>query len=129
VKFIHGSSVKNSQRTKIIAKSLEIAKDRSVSTKNPTEEEVNFSDEEITKNVALSKDNAEQNKNIRNASMVNQITTETISEITSKGKLRGVRKIKEYTQNEGKTFVAVYTWSSRDNSAASEMRKKMTEKN
>ena len=131
-KFTCGSTVKNSQRTKLLAKSLEIAKDKLKTSKSKDSDEINFTADELEgMDVGGGGDAASTSNSgsIRNASLINQITTSTITEITSKGKLRGVRKIKEFTRNGGKTFIAVYVWSDKDNTAAEQMRKKMSDGN
>lgn len=131
-KFTFGSTVKNNQRTKLLAKSLEVAKDKLKTSKSKDSDEINFTADELEgMDVGASGDAASTTNSgsIRNASLINQITTSTITEITSKGKLRGVRKVKEFTRNGGKTFIAVYVWSDKDNAAAEQMRKKMSNGN
>jgi formamidopyrimidine-DNA glycosylase len=50
----------------------------------------------------------------REAKVVNDNTVETMTKISSGGKLQGVRKIRDYVKDDGKTYVAVYVWSDKD---------------
>jgi len=56
---------------------------------------------------------------------VNESTVSAITNITAKGRLVGVRKIRDYQRDDGKTYVAVYQWSEKDNAAADAARKRM----
>ena len=50
---------------------------------------------------------------------------ETITTITAKGRLTGVRKVRDSQTNNGKTYIAVYQWSDKDQSAAESIRDRM----
>jgi hypothetical protein len=65
------------------------------------------------------------NKSLRSANVLNQTLTETVTSITSRGKLVGVRKVRDYTQNNGKVYVGVYQWSEKDLAISESVRTKM----
>jgi hypothetical protein len=43
----------------------------------------------------------------------------------SQGKLVGVRKANDYQKDNGKTYVAVYVWSEKDQAISENIRKRM----
>ena len=49
----------------------------------------------------------------------------TVTNLTSKGRLTGVRKIRDFRRNDGKTYVAVYVWSDKDQATSEYIRNRM----
>jgi hypothetical protein len=76
------------------------------------------------------RENQEQKSNTatRVASILNETLTNTVDSITSKGRLTGVHKIKEFSKGDGKLYVAVYEWSVENQQAADQIRNMMNYK-
>jgi hypothetical protein len=49
----------------------------------------------------------------------------TVTTITARGRLTGVRKIQDEVRQNGSQYVAVYQWSQRDQDASELMRSRM----
>jgi hypothetical protein len=117
-KFAYGSNIDTQRRVNIIGKSISTAQDI-VNSDKSNSKPLSFTDKELE-----TKSNETANS-LRDAKAVNEATVNTITTITSKGRLLGVRKIRDYQRDDGKTYVAVYQWSEKDNSAADNVRKRM----
>jgi hypothetical protein len=117
-KFAYGSNVDTQRRVNIIGKSISTAQDI-VNSDKANSKPLSFTDKELE-----TKSNETVNA-LRDAKAVNEATVSTITTITSKGRLLGVRKIRDYQRDDGKTYVAVYQWSEKDNAAADNVRKRM----
>ena len=117
-KFAYGSNVDTQRRVNIIGKSFSTAQDI-VNSDKANSKPLSFTDKELE-----TKSNETSNA-LRDAKAVNEATVSTITTITSKGRLLGVRKIRDFQRDDGKTYVAVYQWSEKDNSAADNVRKRM----
>jgi hypothetical protein len=117
-KFAYGSNVDTQRRVNIIGKSISTAQDI-VNSDKSNSKPLSFTDKELE-----TKSNETANS-LRDAKAVNEATVSTITTITSKGRLLGVRKIRDYQRDDGKTYVAVYQWSEKDNATADNVRKKM----
>lgn len=137
VKFIRGESVSSERQTKVVAKALELAEDKSLaanSTKQtdgtlltPSAEELEKKDTEGSDiKIASLKDmkdpnqtesnktdSAKRKANIENAQWI----TSTIL-IKAQGSLRAVHKTKDGSSNDGRTYYAVYEWSPKAQSAS-----------
>jgi len=133
VKFLRGESVSSDRKTKVIAKALELAEDNTLAgnttrtaeghtvTPDATALEAKAdSDAKIeavkiddpTQTESKKSDVAKRKANIENL----QVATSLVS-VTASGSLRGVHVTAEGSQNDGKTFYAIYTWTPRDNAA------------
>ncbi len=123
VKFVYGSNVDTQRRVNIIGKSISAAQDifnSNKSSPNPIE----FSDKELEANESVAKPGSSSNT-LRDAKAVNETVSNTITSITAKGRLLGIRKIRDYQNDDGKTYIAVYRWSDKDIAAADTARKRM----
>jgi hypothetical protein len=123
VKFAYGSSVDTQRRVNIIGKSISSAQDIIHSSK-PNSAQISFTDKELETDTSPKKDEKQENA-VREAKAVNEATVSTITTITAKGRLVGVRKIKDFQRDDGKTYVAVYQWSEKGTDAADSARKRM----
>lgn len=141
-KYIYGKDVTTSQKVQVIGKSMEKFNDNLIKSVYKGDEVPTFVDkqieDEISKerkvNVNLPNASASDLKNQdltryqREAKVVNDTTIETMTKISSGGKLQGVRKIKDYVKDEGKTYVAVYAWSEKDVETINYIKQKMLAK-
>jgi hypothetical protein len=129
VKFVYGNEVSSKRRISIIGKAIEDAEDLNKSSKQTQDDLISFNDIELEKSLDLNgPDYNFSESTMRKASLLNETISETVTTITSKGRLAGVRKVKDYSQNDGKTYVAVYQWSEKDLASAVFIRKKMNKK-
>ena len=129
VKFIYGSEVNTQRRVKILTYALEKAGDTSKindenNTSSKTDQEL---EEEFTNIEKKNNYNSEiTDHSLRQAaSRINKNIMETITTITAKGRLTGVRKVRDSQTNNGKTYSAVYQWSDKDQSAAESISDRM----
>lgn len=126
-KFINGKNVSTERRVKVIGKSIEEAQDNKLDKFKSQDGTINVTDKQIEyepyvdKNQQSSQDASAQ----RNAKAINETIVTTITSITSKGRLTGVRKIRDFQRNDGKTYVAVYVWSDRDQATSEYIRNRM----
>ena len=141
-KYIYGKDVSTSQRVQVIGKSMEKFNDNLIKSVYKGDEVPTFTDKQIEdeigkeRKVNLNLPNANTNdlKNQdltryqREAKVVNDTTIDTMTKISSTGKLQGVRKVRDYVKDDGKTYVAVYVWSDKDIETINYIRQKMLTK-
>jgi hypothetical protein len=127
VKFIYGNDVNTNRRVMIIGKAIEQAKDQS--RIDSPQDLLQTNDKQIEQ--AIARDgapNERSNSSLRSAKILNETVSETLTTITSKGKLVGVRKIRDFQRNDGKLYVAVYQWSEKDQATVDNVREQMNRK-
>jgi hypothetical protein len=125
VKFIHGTNISTERRTKIMGLAIEKAQDSS--NKNSDLNSVmDFSDKELEKEAASKPTSSSESFAEKSASIVNKTMVTTITVITSKGRLTGLRKVKDFTRDSGKVYVAVYQWSEKDQATSKYLREQMS---
>jgi hypothetical protein len=130
-KFVYGKDVSTSRRVKVIGRSLEAAKDNKLTAYSNKEGDIEITDKQIeglplAGGSSLKTDTsstAERQANALNATIVT-----TITDITSKGRLVGVRKVRDFQRNDGKVYVAVYVWSEKNQAASEYIKKRMQNK-
>jgi len=141
-KYIYGKDVSTSQRVQVIGKSMEKFNDNLIKSVYKGDEVPTFIDKKIEDeigkerkvNLNLPDANANDLKNQdltryqREAKVVNDTTIDTLTKISSAGKLQGVRKVRDYVKDDGKTYVAVYVWSDNDIETINYIRQKMLTK-
>lgn len=141
-KYIYGKDVSTSQRVQVIGKSMEKFNDNLIKSAYKGDEVPTFTDKQIEdelskeRKVNLNLPNATTNdlKNQdltryqRDAKVVNDTTIDTITKISSAGKLQGVRKVRDFVKDDGKTYVAVYVWSDKDMETINYIKQKMLTK-
>ena len=126
-KFVNGQNVSTERRVKIIGKSIEEAKDSKLDQFKSQDGTINVTDKQIENNPLFDKaqQSSQDNSTVRNARAVNETIVTTVTNLTSKGRLTGVRKIRDFKRNDGKTYVAVYVWSDKDQAASEYIRNRM----
>ena len=141
-KYIYGKDVSTSQRVQVIGKSMEKFNDNLIKSVYKGDEVPTFIDKKIEDeigkerkvNLNLPNANTDDLKNQdltryqREAKVVNDTTIDTMTKISSAGKLQGVRKVRDYVKDDGKTYVAVYVWSDKDMETINYIRQKMLTK-
>jgi hypothetical protein len=107
-KFLHGENVSSDRRIKVIGRAIERAQDRGITESTSRELETG--------------DNKANHTAQRQASRVDETLVTALTTITSAGKLRGMRKARDYTVDGGRTYVDVYEWSEKQQGAADQIR-------
>lgn len=141
-KYIYGKDVSTSQRVQVIGKSMEKFNDNLIKSAYKGDEVPTFTDKqiedemgknrEVNLNLPNTNNNDLKNQDLtryqRDAKVVNDTTIDTITKISSAGKLQGVRKVRDFVKDDGKTYVAVYVWSDKDMETINYIKQKMLTK-
>lgn len=141
-KYIYGKDVSTSQRVQVIGKSMEKFNDNLIKSVYKGDEVPTFTDKQIEDemgkerkvnlNLPNTNNNDLKNQDLtryqREAKVINDTTIDTMTKISSAGKLQGVRKVRDYVKDDGKTYVAVYVWSDKDMETINYIKQKMLTK-
>lgn len=122
VKFIYGEEVDSTRTTRIIAKSIDHAKDNSVNAmQSDLDTTVNVTDIEL-ENEQEQPSVADQNTSRRIADSVNKVIAESVVNVSSGGRLTGLRLVSDDLRESGKIYVATYRWTEKDTETARSVR-------
>jgi len=130
-KFVYGKDVATSRRVKIIGRSIEAAKDNKLTAYSNKEGDIEITDKQIEGLPLTGGSNTKTNTSStaeRQATALNATIVTTITDITSKGRLVGVRKVRDFQRNDGKVYVAVYVWSEKNQAASEYIKNRMQNK-
>ena len=130
-KFVYGKDVVTSRRVKIIGRSIEAAKDNKLTAYSNKEGDIEITDKQIEGLPLTGGSNAKTDTSSsaeRQATALNATIVTTITDITSKGRLVGVRKVRDFQRNDGKVYVAVYVWSEKNQAASEYIKNRMQNK-
>ena len=122
VKFVHGQTVSTDRRVKIMAKSLDKARDNTLNRFKSNDDNLNFDSRELEN---AGSENTSNNTSRRIADRVENTLVNTVTTITAKGRLTGVRKVRDSVVQDGKLYVAVYQWSEKDQATSEFIRGRM----
>ena len=122
VKFVHGQTVSTDRRVKIMAKSLDKARDNTLNRFKSNDDNLNFDSRELENSGS---ENTSNNTSRRIADRVENTLVTTVTTITAKGRLTGVRKVRDSVVQDGKMYVAVYQWSEKDQATSEFVRGRM----
>ena len=122
VKFVHGQTVSTDRRVKIMAKSLDKARDNTLNRFKSNDDNLNFDSRELEN---AGSENTSNNASRRIADRVENTLVNTVTTITAKGRLTGVRKVRDSVVQDGKLYVAVYQWSEKDQATSEFIRGRM----
>lgn len=122
VKFVHGQTVSTDRRVKIMAKSLDKARDNTLNRFKSNDDNLNFDSKELENSGS---ENTSNNTSRRIADRVENTLVTTVTNITAKGRLTGVRKVRDSVVQDGKMYVAVYQWSEKDQATSEFIRGRM----
>jgi hypothetical protein len=124
IKFLRGETVSTNRMTRVIAKSIERAQDNTLNKFRTADGAINVTDNDIESNEANAninpseEENSRSNTALRKASVNSaQIVTSTIT-VSAKGRISAVTRERAGVVDDGKTFMAVYTWTPRGQTAA-----------
>lgn len=126
-KFINGKNVSTERRVNVIGRSIEEAQDNKLEKYKSQDGTINVTDKQINAESSFDKNqqSSQDSSAIRNAKAINETIVTTVTNITSKGRITGVRKIRDFQRNDGKTYVAVYVWSDKDQATSEYIRNRM----
>jgi hypothetical protein len=126
-KFVNGQTVSTNRRVKVIGKSIEEASDNKLDKYKSQDGTINVTAKQIESDFSgdQNQQSSQETNAVRNARTINQTIVTTVTNITSKGRLTGVRKIRDFQRNDGKTYVAVYAWSDKDQATSEYIRNRM----
>lgn len=130
-KFVYGKDVATSRRVKVIGRSIEAAKDNKLTAYSNKEGDIEITDKQIEGLPLTGGSNAKTDTSSsaeRQATALNATIVTTITDITSKGRLVGVRKVRDFQRNDGKVYVAVYVWSEKNQAASEYIKNRMQNK-
>jgi len=127
VKFVHGQTVSTDRRVKIVARSLDRARDNTLNRFKTADGTVNFTAAEIENDMpaGVGGESSRDNTSRRAADRVENTLVTTVNTITAKGRLTGVRKVSDRIVGDGKIYMAVYQWSEKDQATSEFIRGKM----
>lgn len=129
VKFVHGKDVSSSRRVKVISRSLERAADSTLNKFQSTDSTVAFKASDLEQDAVPASNDGEfttkGNTARRNASVIDQTLVDTVTSITARGRITGVRKTRDMKVDDGKTYVAVYEWSEKQQATSEFVRDRM----
>jgi hypothetical protein len=126
-KFVNGQTVNTNRRVKVIGRSIEQAQDNKLDKYKSQDGTINVTDKQVDYEPYVDKNqqSSQDTSAMRNAKAINETIVTTVTNITSKGRLTGVRKIRDFQRNDGKTYVAVYVWSDKDQATSEYIRNRM----
>jgi len=126
-KFVNGQTISTDRRVKVIGKSIEDARDNKLDKYKSQDGTINVTSKQIESDPIAdqNKQSSQENTAARSANTINQMVVTTVTNMTSKGRLVGVRKIRDFQRNDGKTYVAVYVWSEKDQATSEFIRNRM----
>jgi hypothetical protein len=130
-KFVYGNDISTRRRVKVIGLSIEAAKDNKLTAFNNKEGDIEVTDkqiEDLPQTTGVNAKNNNSSSTDRQATALNSTLVTTITEITSKGRLIGVRKIRDFQRNDGKVYVATYMWSEGNQASSEYIRSRMQNK-
>ena len=130
-KFVYGKDASTSRRVKVIGRSIEAAKDNKLTAYSNKEGDIEITDKQIEGLPLIGGANTKTDASStaeRQATALNTFIVTTITDITSKGRLVGVRKVKDFQRNDGKVYVAVYVWSEKNQVASEYIKNRMQKK-
>jgi hypothetical protein len=130
-KFIYGKDVSTNRRVQVIGRSIEAANDNKLSMYTNKSGDIDVTDKQIDAMPLAGDSNGKGDISStaeRQAKVLNETIVSTITNITSKGRLVGVRKIRDFQRNDGKVYVAVYVWSEKNQATSEYIKNRMQNK-
>jgi len=133
VKYLYQERVSTSRSVEVIAKTLDQARDDAtnrIANGEQVQSITNFERGEVEQQVDQDKAQGIQPTNTakRVAETIEETKVSALTKITSGGTLRGLRKVRSGLINGGKTYTAVWEWSTKGQATARDIREKMFSK-
>lgn len=136
VKYLYDNQVNSSRSVEVISKTLDKARDDALNRieNDMAPQDIVTFDEEVVEQEVINEETIgakrpqTDNTSRRIAQRVEETKVTALTNITAGGTLRGMRKIRSVTRNNGRTYVAVYQWSAKDQDTANQIQRKMFSK-
>jgi hypothetical protein len=125
VKFVHGENVSSDRRMRILGRSLDRAKDDSLVRTESSQSDFSFDAGELERDADLEPNNNDSSSQQRAAQRLERTVVETMTTITASGRLTAVIKVGDQVSRDGRTYIARYEWSEKNQGVAEFMRNRM----
>jgi hypothetical protein len=133
VKYVYGRDVSSERKITIYAKTLEDSRDNTLNRFKNVDGTVSFQARDVEAAVAKEgaardptvSENERNNTSRRVAERMERQITETMTSITSRGRLVGIRKTGDRVVQNGRVYVATYEWSMQDQNTVNRLRQLM----
>lgn len=127
VKFVHGEQVTTDARTRILAKTLDRARDNTANRIGNNQSNLEFDSRELEASLESTPTPpaAEDNLSRRTAERLERAMLETAQTITSAGRLTGVHKTGDRISKDGRWYIARYEWSEKNQAVSETLRNRM----
>jgi hypothetical protein len=124
IKFLRGETVSSTRKTAVIARAIERAQDNTLNHFKTVDGAVDISADDAesadagAKIVRSPEENSRNNTALRRASINNAQTVTSNITVTASGRLTAVSKKSGEMIDNGRTYMAIYVWTPRDQTAA-----------
>ena len=129
IKFVHGEQGESTQRSKLIARSLDKARDNTLNRfDSNTSQEADFSFDATQIEAEIQREPVqatEDNTSRRIAEAIDRTMVDQTQTLRSAGRLTGVIKVDDGRSKDGKIYFAKYEWSPKTQSISRQLREQM----
>ena len=129
IKFVHGEQGESTQRSKLIARSLDKARDNTLNRfDSNTSQEADFSFDATQIEAEIQREPVqatEDNTSRRIAETIDRTMVDQTQTLQSAGRLTGVIKVDDGRSKDGKIYFAKYEWSPKTQSISRQLREQM----
>lgn len=127
IKFVHGEQVTSDRRTKMMAKTLDRARDNTANRVANNQQNLEFDSRELAEGIDAAEPATATDDNVsrRTAERLERAMLETAQSITSSGRLTGVHKTGDRISRDGRWYIARYEWSEKNQAVSETMRNRM----
>ena len=128
VKYLYEEKVNTNRAVEVLARTVDKARDNALNKMQnglPQDQVVEFAEEKVEAEVIEQPNKTSNNTSRRVAERIESTKISALTKITSGGTLRAMRKVSSEVRDDGRTYVAVYRWSEKDQDTANSIRTKM----
>ena len=128
VKYLYDEKVNTSRSVEVLTRTIDKARDNALNKMQnglPQDQVVEFAEEKVEAEVIEQPNKTSNNTSRRVAERIESTKISALTKITSGGTLRAMRKVSSEVRDDGRTYVAVYRWSEKDQDTANSIRTKM----
>jgi hypothetical protein len=128
VKYLYDEKVNTSRSVEVLTRTIDKARDNALNKMQnglPQDQVVEFAEEKVEAEVVEQPNKTSNNTSRRVAERIESTKISALTKITSGGTLRAMRKVSSEVRDDGRTYVAVYRWSEKDQDTANSIRTKM----
>lgn len=128
IKYLYDEKVNTSRSVEVLTRTIDKARDNALNKMQnglPQDQVVEFAEEKVEAEVVEQPNKTSNNTSRRVAERIESTKISALTKITSGGTLRAMRKVSSEVRDDGRTYVAVYRWSEKDQDTANSIRTKM----